>query len=85
MDRLHEHYVASSGLDEGAVEETREGWRIRFERQLTRPIPGQGARLILTQTGPAGMPDARVVAYDAWKARINELAGHIYSDQKVVF
>lgn len=140
----HEAYVKAFGLDEGAVEETAGGWRLRFERQLTQPaelvwrvltassapiaggpVPhdcavkeftpgmitsvhppdvleyqwldpdrpagqvhwelvagtGQGARLILTQTGAADTADLRQTALAAWKARIEELAeelaGHV--------
>jgi uncharacterized protein YndB with AHSA1/START domain len=42
---LHEAYVARFGLDAGTSEETDEGWRVRFERQLTRPIEEVWARL----------------------------------------
>jgi uncharacterized protein YndB with AHSA1/START domain len=31
---LHERYVEKFGLDRGTVEETPDGWRVRFERQL---------------------------------------------------
>ncbi|HEU5102379.1 MAG TPA: SRPBCC family protein [Roseiflexaceae bacterium] len=31
---LHERYVAAFGLTEGWVEQTADGWRVRFERQL---------------------------------------------------
>jgi uncharacterized protein YndB with AHSA1/START domain len=31
---LHERYIKAFGLNQGSVEETPEGWRVRFERQL---------------------------------------------------
>ncbi|MEV1290255.1 SRPBCC family protein [Micromonospora sp. NPDC049679] len=34
----HEAFVAEFGLAEGTAEATAEGWRVRFERQLTRPV-----------------------------------------------
>jgi uncharacterized protein YndB with AHSA1/START domain len=34
---LHEEYVGTLGLDTAAVEQVPDGWRVRFERQLTRP------------------------------------------------
>ena len=34
----HEAFVKSFGLDEGAVEQHDDGWHVRFERQLTRPV-----------------------------------------------
>jgi uncharacterized protein YndB with AHSA1/START domain len=33
----HDHYVKAFGLDDGLVEGVPGGWRLRFERQLTRP------------------------------------------------
>jgi uncharacterized protein YndB with AHSA1/START domain len=42
---LHEDYVHRFGLDEGAWEDTHDGWRVRFERQLTRPADHVWARL----------------------------------------
>ncbi|ADB51803.1 SRPBCC family protein [Conexibacter woesei] len=40
MSAAHEAFVRRFGLDEGALEETTDGgWRIRFERQLTRHAP----------------------------------------------
>ena len=38
---------------------------------------GQGARLVLTQTGPAALDDARAVALDAWHDRVEELAADL--------
>jgi uncharacterized protein YndB with AHSA1/START domain len=34
---LHEQFVVQFGLDAGSVETTADGWRVRYERQLTRP------------------------------------------------
>jgi uncharacterized protein YndB with AHSA1/START domain len=34
---LHEQYVTELGLDTAETERTSDGWRVRFERQLTRP------------------------------------------------
>ncbi|MGH3487367.1 MAG: SRPBCC family protein [Actinopolymorphaceae bacterium] len=34
---LHDLYVTAFGLDEGTVEATDDGWRVRFERHLTQP------------------------------------------------
>ena len=34
---LHDDYLHRFGLDAGMVEETADGWRVRFERQLTAP------------------------------------------------
>jgi uncharacterized protein YndB with AHSA1/START domain len=45
MGALHESYVARLGLDEGTARDTPEGWQVRFERQLTRPIDEVWARL----------------------------------------
>lgn len=42
---LHESYIVRLGLDEGTSEDTADGWRVRFERQLTRPAEDVWARL----------------------------------------
>jgi uncharacterized protein YndB with AHSA1/START domain len=42
---LHEAYVRRFGLDAGMSQATDEGWRVRFERQLVRPIEEVWARL----------------------------------------
>ncbi|WP_422769263.1 SRPBCC family protein [Plantactinospora sp. WMMC1484] len=47
--RLHESYVELFGLADGTAEATPEGWRVRFERQLTRPAEAVWAAL----AGPA--------------------------------
>ncbi len=136
MDAAHERYVAAFGLAEGVAEDTRDGWRVRFERQLIRPaetvwaalaggtppvvggpVPpalttegvqtaavtvvdppkviefdwigadrpagrvrwelgqgtGQGARLVLTQTGPRELVDQRDTALVGWRDRIERL------------
>lgn len=38
MHEQHEAFIAAFSLDQGTSEETPEGWRVRFERQLTRPV-----------------------------------------------
>jgi uncharacterized protein YndB with AHSA1/START domain len=38
MNALHELYIAKFGLDAGSAESTADGWRVRFERQLTSPV-----------------------------------------------
>jgi uncharacterized protein YndB with AHSA1/START domain len=42
---MHEDYVHRFGLDEGTWEDTQDGWRVRFERQLTRRAEHVWARL----------------------------------------
>ena len=42
---LHESYAGRFGLDAGVAEATPDGWRVRFERQLTRPAGEVWARL----------------------------------------
>ena len=37
MDAMHEHYITVLGMAEGVSEATADGWRVRCERQLTRP------------------------------------------------
>jgi uncharacterized protein YndB with AHSA1/START domain len=38
INQMHEDYVKAFGLAGGSAEETADGWRVRFERQLTKPI-----------------------------------------------
>jgi uncharacterized protein YndB with AHSA1/START domain len=52
--KAHERYVDRFGLDEGTTEDTPGGWRIRFERQLTRPIDVVWAALAESGTGGTG-------------------------------
>jgi uncharacterized protein YndB with AHSA1/START domain len=138
----HQDYVKQFGLDRGSVEETPDGWRLRFERQLMRqPIPrvwaamtgdsslhigdavpepftiasfasgpiteidaphllaygwkqdgraaGEirweltpgpgGARIELTQTGPADLADAKTIALAAWRDRIEAFIADLYT------
>jgi uncharacterized protein YndB with AHSA1/START domain len=42
---LHIHYVERFGLDEGTVEEAPDGWTVRFERILPRPVEAVWAKL----------------------------------------
>ncbi|MBE1490139.1 SRPBCC family protein [Plantactinospora soyae] len=43
--RLHESYVEAFGLADGTADTTADGWQVRFERQLTRPIEAVWAAL----------------------------------------
>jgi uncharacterized protein YndB with AHSA1/START domain len=138
---LHEARIAAFGLDEGSVEDTPDGWQVRFERQLTRPIDtvwamltgssepaagspppagfttdagtaapvtavepptlleygwpaadgrtagrvrwelgegtGNGARLVLTQTGPRELTDERDAALRSWRDHVERLAARV--------
>jgi uncharacterized protein YndB with AHSA1/START domain len=49
---LHERLVAQFGLDAGTVETSADGWRVRHERQLTRPADGVWG--VLTDLAPPG-------------------------------
>jgi uncharacterized protein YndB with AHSA1/START domain len=49
---LHERLVAQLGLDAGTVETGADGWRVRYERQLTRPADGVWGAL--TDFAPSG-------------------------------
>jgi uncharacterized protein YndB with AHSA1/START domain len=144
MAGRHDELVVALGLDEGIAETTADGWRVRFERQMTRPAPqvwaaiagdgplaagdpapaaltvpgfpagpvtevkplvlveadwlrdgtpagrvrvklgdgtGQGARLVLVQTGMAADPDAaaaeRRTALEAWQGRLAAIAAEL--------
>jgi uncharacterized protein YndB with AHSA1/START domain len=35
---LHEGFIETFALTDGSCEDTEDGWRVRFERQLTRPV-----------------------------------------------
>ncbi|GAB3979534.1 SRPBCC family protein [Plantactinospora veratri] len=48
--RLHESYVERFGLADGVADTDVDGWRVRFERQLTRPAEAVWAAL--TRTAP---------------------------------
>ncbi|PSL02150.1 uncharacterized protein YndB with AHSA1/START domain [Haloactinopolyspora alba] len=134
---LHDHYVDRFGLDEPAVVDDGDKWRVRVERQLIRPaedawalldtgdgdVPGgfthdrltagalvrqeparvlefdwsagehtagrvrwefttgtgHGARLVVTQTGPAALPGERDTAVRAWPQRVARLAEQLRS------
>jgi uncharacterized protein YndB with AHSA1/START domain len=55
MAELHEAYVAAFDLAEGAAEQTADGWRVRFERQLMRqPIDKVWAALSSAATPAVG-------------------------------
>jgi uncharacterized protein YndB with AHSA1/START domain len=139
MHAAHEALVTPLGLGEGTVQDTPDGRRVRFVRQLTSPAPrvwallggadaavggpvpvgatapglqaatvnavepptrlaygwraggrvagevtlelsegpGGAARLVLTQTGPRDVPDARTTALTTWTARISELSSQL--------
>jgi hypothetical protein len=49
---LHERFVSQFGLDTGTVETGADGWRVRYERQLTRPADGVWGAL--TELAPPG-------------------------------
>ena len=55
MAGRHDDLVVTLGLDEGTAETTAEGWRVRFERQMTRPAPRVWAAL--TGEGPLAAGD----------------------------
>jgi uncharacterized protein YndB with AHSA1/START domain len=46
MAAQHDAFVEQFGLDNGVVEERADGWRVRFERQLTRPNEDAWAALV---------------------------------------
>lgn len=126
---VHDSYITAFGLDEGTVEDTSDGWRVRFDRQLrnqsiddvwsflTRegaPAVGSdvpaafgtegittvvepptvleyttgaggsvrwelsngpgGARITLTQEGPADKPELRAAALTKWRRHLEDLA-----------
>jgi uncharacterized protein YndB with AHSA1/START domain len=61
---LHERLVAQFGLDAGAVEQDAAGWRVRHERQLTRPADAVWE--VLTSGAPSGaVTDEQVLEHDA--------------------
>lgn len=53
---LHDAYVVALGLDEGWAEETADGWAVRFERQMTRPIEDVWAAVRGTEVPHTGDP-----------------------------
>jgi len=60
MAALHEEYVEAFGLAEGTSEDTADGWRVRFERQLTRPAE---AVWTLLAPGPVAVGDPAPVTH----------------------
>jgi uncharacterized protein YndB with AHSA1/START domain len=61
---LHEQFVAQFGLDAGTAETRVDGWRIRFERQLTRPADEVWA-VLSAQAPPDAVRNGQVLEYDA--------------------
>jgi uncharacterized protein YndB with AHSA1/START domain len=53
---LHEGYVEAFGLAAGALAEAADGWTVRFERQLTRPVAEVWAALTGTDRVEVGGP-----------------------------
>jgi uncharacterized protein YndB with AHSA1/START domain len=80
----HEDYVRRFGLDEGAVERTGDGCRVRFERQLTAPaerawaVATAGADVRVGGAAPAGLGGGtvtevephRLLAFDGPDGRV---------------
>ena len=61
---LHERFVTQFGLDAGAVESDAGGWRVRHERQLTRPADAVWE--VLTSAAPASaVAHEHVLEHDA--------------------
>ncbi|MEW9533942.1 SRPBCC family protein [Microbispora sp. NPDC049125] len=61
---LHQSYIEDLGLREGAAERGPDGWRVRFERQLTRPAEdvwraAGGASARVGEPAPEGFCDGR--------------------------
>lgn len=74
---VHERYVAVLGLAGGHVETTGDGWQIRVERQLFRPVERVWAALLAGAAEPvvAGGPPPPGVTVDvAPAAALTELA-----------
>ncbi|RBQ19075.1 toxin-antitoxin system toxin subunit [Spongiactinospora rosea] len=63
-----------AGLEYAWRYDERPAGRVRFE---LAPGTGHGARLVLTQDGPADLPDARQAALAAWRDHIAALAARV--------
>jgi uncharacterized protein YndB with AHSA1/START domain len=61
---LHEQFVVRFGLDAGSAETTADGWRVRYERQLTRPADEVWA-VLSAQAPPGALRDGDVLEHDA--------------------
>jgi uncharacterized protein YndB with AHSA1/START domain len=59
---LHQRYLHEFGLDEGTVQRSADGWVVRFERQLTRPIEAVWAALTGADAAPPATADVADVA-----------------------
>jgi uncharacterized protein YndB with AHSA1/START domain len=53
IDAAHESFVAQFGLDQGTAVDTADGWEVRFERQLVRPIETVWATALGSDAAPA--------------------------------
>jgi uncharacterized protein YndB with AHSA1/START domain len=60
---LHEQFVDRFGLDAGTAETTADGWRVRYERQLTRPADEVWA-VLSAQAPPDAVRDGQVLEHD---------------------
>ncbi|MQA98577.1 MAG: toxin-antitoxin system toxin subunit [Streptosporangiales bacterium] len=55
FEQVHEDYVVKLGLDHGEAEDTPDGWRMRYERQLVRPADAAWRLLSgSTEAAPGG-------------------------------
>jgi uncharacterized protein YndB with AHSA1/START domain len=61
---LHEQFIAQFGLDAGTVETTADGWRVRYERQLTHPADEVWA-VLSAQAPPDAVRNGQVLEHDA--------------------
>ncbi|RIK36699.1 MAG: toxin-antitoxin system toxin subunit [Chloroflexi bacterium] len=68
MAELHEAYADALGLSAGSVETTADGWQVRFERQLIKPIDEVWARLTGDSTPSAGSAPPKEVTTQAVQA-----------------
>jgi uncharacterized protein YndB with AHSA1/START domain len=57
----HEAYVERFGLSEGSLRQSADGWTVRFERQMTKPVDAVWAALA-GAADPAGVPAAGLAA-----------------------
>ncbi|GAA3095484.1 SRPBCC family protein [Pseudonocardia yunnanensis] len=60
---LHEQFIVQFGLDAGTAETTADGWRVRYERQLTRPADDAWA-VLSAQAPPDAVRNGQVLEHD---------------------